>query len=220
MTEETNNYIPALKYDWLTRFYDPILNLTMPEKKFKAALILQAGIEEHHKVLDFGCGSATLSMMAKQMSPNAKISGVDIDPNNIAIAKSKISEFQTDIHIDKYDGVVLPYEDNSYDRVISSLVFHHLNAGQKSNSLMEIKRVLKPGGELHIADWCKAKNMVMRGAFYLVQILDGFETTTDNVKGLLPKYIGEAGFEDVRETRFFNTAFGTLGLIRAVNTAE
>ena len=79
---------------------------------------------------------------------------------------------------------------------------------------------MKPGGELHIADWCKAKNAFMRGAFYLVQILDGFETTTDNVKGLLPKYIEEAGFEDVKETRFFNTAFGTLGLIRAIKTIE
>jgi len=218
--ETTDNYIPALKYDWLTRFYDPILNLTMPEKKFKAALIEQACIQEEHRILDFGCGSATLSIMAKQMNPQTKISGVDIDPKNIAIAESKISELQADIYIDKYDGVVLPYEDSRYDRVISSLVFHHLNAEQKSNSLKEIKRVLKPGGELHIADWCKAKNAIMRGAFYLVQILDGFETTSDNVKGLLPKHIEEAGFEEVQKTRFFNTVFGTLGLIKAIKTAN
>ncbi|PCH98373.1 MAG: methyltransferase type 11 [Bacteroidetes bacterium] len=188
----------------------------MPEEKFKAALIEQAHIHADHSVLDFGCGSATLSVMAKEMSPGSKISGVDIDLNNIAIAKSKISEQGVEINIDTYDGVVLPYEDNSFDKVISSLVFHHLTAEQKINSLKEIMRVLKPGGELHIADWCKAKNAISRGAFYLVQILDGFETTTDNVKGLLPKFIKESGFDKVQETMFFNTIFGTLGLIKAI----
>ena len=119
------------------------------------------------------------------------------------------------IQIDKYDGLVLPYRDNYFERVISSLVFHHLHVEQKRNSLKEIKRVLKLGGELHIADFGKSKNFLMRLAFYQVQLLDGFSTTTDNVKGLLPIYLNEAGFKDVRETKTYNTVFGTLSLYRA-----
>ena len=210
-----NDYIPALKYQWLTRFYDPILNITMPEKQFKSELIRQAGIQSNHHVLDFGCGSATLSLMLKMMKPQTVIRGVDVDAKNIEIAKRKIGSAHADIYIDKYDGVVLPYADNSFDRVISSLVFHHLNAGQKANSFTEIKRVLKPGGELHIADWGKPSSIAMRGAFYFVQFLDGFKTTADNVKGLLPSYMVDAGFRDVKNTRHFDSIFGTLRLMKA-----
>jgi hypothetical protein len=42
---ESKNYIPALKYDWLTRIYDPVLQLTMPERKFKNALINQMNVQ-------------------------------------------------------------------------------------------------------------------------------------------------------------------------------
>lgn len=50
----------------------------------------------------------------------------------------------------------------------------------------------------------------MRTVFYTVQLLDGFKTTTANVKGLLPDYIREAGFSDVQETGFINTMIGSF----------
>jgi hypothetical protein len=55
----------------------------------------------------------------------------------------------------------------------------------------------------------------MRLAFLFVQFLDGFETTADNVSGLLPEIIGKAGFEDVQETTRYMTMFGTLSIYRA-----
>lgn len=96
---KTNDFIPALKYPWLTRFYDPVLNFTMPERKFKAELIRQAGIQPNHHVLDFGCGSATLSLMLKMTKPQTVIRGVDVDDKNIAIAKRKIGSAQADIYM-------------------------------------------------------------------------------------------------------------------------
>ena len=99
--------------------------------------------------------------------------------------------------------------------MVSSLVFHHLTKKQKDNAFKEIYRVLKPGGELHIADWGKASNKLMRALFYLVQLLDGFKTTTDNVRGLLPNYIRNAGFVEIKEHRHYNTMFGTLSLYSA-----
>jgi len=55
----------------------------------------------------------------------------------------------------------------------------------------------------------------MRIAFYTVQILDGFETTNDNVNGLLPNFIKDAGFTDVEETSFLNTKIGTYSYYKA-----
>jgi ubiquinone/menaquinone biosynthesis C-methylase UbiE len=211
----TTKYIPALKYDWLTVFFDPVIRLTMPERRFRTALILQADIKAGHRVLDFGTGTAALSLLAKQLAPRSEITGIDIDAKIIGIARDKIAAAKTQIGIDQYDGTALPYPDRHFDRVISSLVFHHLTREQKDGSLREIRRVLNSGGELHIADWGRAQTALKRLLFLPVQMLDGFESTADNVKGLLPIFIANAGFADVQETTTFSTMFGTLSLYRA-----
>lgn len=212
---EKKEFIPALRYNWFTKIYNPVVAFTMPELKFKSELIKQANVATNHKVLDFGVGTATLSLLLSKQQPDCYIDGVDVDEKILGIAKEKIDEQEAKITLTKYDGLKLPYPDKTFDRVITSLVFHHLDGEQKKNSLLEIKRVLKPDGELHIADWGKASNFLMRTLFYLVQFLDGFKTTNDNVKGLLPNYIKNAGFIEVKTTMNFSTIFGTLSLYKA-----
>lgn len=204
-------YIPALRFNWLTKVYDPLIQWTMPEKQFKQDLIKEAGIETEYHVLDFGCGTATLSMMTKSKHPSAFVTGVDVDAEVLAIAQHKLRGFPHPIRLDQYDGMKLPYPDETFDRVISSLVFHHLTP----KALQDIKRVLKFDGELYIADWGKAENSLMRGLFYGVQLLDGFKTTRDNVAGLMPSYLLEAGFLSVKVLKKYRTVFGTLELFRA-----
>jgi len=208
-------YIPALRFNWLTKIYDPLIQWTMPEKQFKQDLIEGAGIEADFHVLDFGCGTATLSMMTKTQHPSAYLTGVDVDEKVLEIARHKLRDFPHPIRLDQYDGMKLPYPDATFDRVISSLVFHHLTPIQKAKALQEIKRVLKFDGELYIADWGKAENSLMRGLFYGVQLLDGFKTTRDNVAGLMPSYLLEAGFLSAKVLKKYRTVFGTLELFRA-----
>ena len=109
----------------------------------------------------------------------------------------------------------LPFPEGRFDRVLSSLFFHHLDRDGKRAALREVHRVLKPGGELHVADWGAAANPLMRAAFLGIQLLDGFTTTADNVAGRLPEFMRDAGFADVQEARRFSTVFGTMSLYRA-----
>lgn len=210
---ESKNYIPALKYDWLTKVYDPVLQLTMPERKFKTALIQQMEIKPNDRILDFGCGSLTLSIMASKMNPLAEFHGVDVDEKILAIAKDKLKDASLSIQLQQYDGKVLPYPDNHFDCVMSSLVFHHLTLAQKYFALREIHRVLKPTGEFHIADFGKPSNIFQRLSFYGVQVLDGFATTHDNVQNLLTLAIQET-FSKVEETGHINTLVGTVRLLK------
>ena len=209
------SYIPALRFNWLTKVYDPLIQWTMPEKQFKQDLIKEAGIETEFHILDFGCGTATLSMMTKSKYPSAFITGVDVDAEVLPIAQHKLRDFPHPIRLDQYDGMKLPYPDETFDRVISSLVFHHLTPIQKANAFKEIKRVLKFDGELYIADWGKAENSLMRALFYGVQLLDGFKTTRGNVSGLMPSYLLGAGFLSAKVLKKYRTVFGTLELFRA-----
>jgi hypothetical protein len=99
--------------------------------------------------------------------------------------------------------------------VVSSLVFHHLTTENKRRTLRKIRAWLRRGGELHVADWGRAQDLLMRLAFLPIQLLDGFETTSDNVRGRLLPLMREAGFEEVAETHRERTIFGTLSLYRA-----
>lgn len=212
---EHADYIAPLKYNWLTSFYDPLLRLTLREETFKRQLIRQANIAPGHRVLDLGCGTATLTLLLKQIHPQAMVFGLDGDTKALAIARNKIIKAGVEIALKQGLSYEMGFPDNFFDRVISSLFFHHLTAENKRHTLVEVFRILKPDGALHVADWGKAQNVVMRGAFFLVQLLDGFATTTENVQGKLPDYFREAGFIDVEETKCLMTVFGTLSLYSA-----
>jgi len=207
-------YIPALKYNWLTGIYDWLIRTFMPEKKFKGAVIENANIQDGYSVLDFGVGTATLSIMASQVNPNAVYKGLDIDEKILGLARKKIDETNAPVELIKYNGGKLPFADQSFDRVISSLVIHHLTTGQKLEAFQEFKRILKLDGEVHIADWGKASNFLMRLMFHLVQFLDGYKTTNDNVKGRLPEIIKSAGFSNVLVSQRFNTILGTVQIFK------
>ena len=206
-------YIPALRFKWLTPLYDFFINLTMPEKKIKQALIETANIPAGVKVLDFGCGTATLTIMAKEMHPGAKVTGIDVDREILDRAIQKVKEKKLDVFLLDYDGTHLPFQHNAFDRVISCLVFHHLDTDTKQNMLAEIFRVMSKDGRLIIADFGRSKSWVQRTLFNIIRGLDGFKSTDANARGLLPEMISDAGFENVAIKKRFKTIFGEVQII-------
>lgn len=216
LMEDRKEFIPALGYNWLTGFYDFTIRLTMPEKKFRKKLIDELEPKDNETILEFGFGTGQNIILAHQRNDKTKLIGVDIDPKVRKIAEYKTKKHGINIPLELYDGKTFPFSDNSFDKIFSSLVFHQLNKETKLSCLKEIYRVLKPNGHLIIGDWGKAKSKIMRFAFYSVQILDGFKTTNDNVKGLIPKFMEQAGFKNVAETGFINTKVGTYSYYKAV----
>lgn len=212
---EHGKYVPALRYRWLTRYYDAVVGITTREQTFKSALVAQARLKSGHRVLDVACGTGTLSIWAKQESPQSEVVAVDGDPEILAIARRKAHRADTTIEFDTALSYDLPYPDAHFDRVLSSLFFHHLSLDDKLRTAREVYRVLKPGGQLHVADWGRAESWVMRGLFVFVQILDGFANTQDNVSGKLVGVFEEARLANVTEHQTFRTMFGTMALYSA-----
>lgn len=215
-----NDFIPALRFRWLTQFYDPLIATTLREGKFKKRLVEQAQIKPGHHVLDLGCGTATLTIMLKRACPKATVIGLDGDSEALGIARKKIAAAGVEVALHEGMAFALPFAPQSFDRVVSSLVFHHLRTEDKRRTFEKVHELLRPGGELHIADWGQAQNLLMRFAFLGVQFLDGFRTTSDNVRGHLIPFMQEAGFTSVAETHHAMTPFGSLALYRAVVPVE
>ncbi len=210
-----SDYIPPLRYRVLTRFYDPLVRLTTREAAFKRALLAQVEADRPHRVLDLGCGTGTLTIAIARARPEAAVTGLDADAEALGIAASKARRAGVDLSLHRGFSTGLPFGDAQFDCVVCSLFFHHLAREAKIATLREVRRVLAPGGSLRVADWGKPSNTVMRTLFFIVQILDGFETTRDSVTGALPDLMRAAGLDRVEETASFATPLGTMRLFRA-----
>ncbi|MGM0788459.1 MAG: class I SAM-dependent methyltransferase [Bacillota bacterium] len=209
-------YIPALKYHWMTRFYDPLIQWGMQEKKFKTHLVKQATLQPNETIMDLACGTGTLGLLIQQSQPGVQVIGVDADPKILSIAKGKIKETQVNnITFEEGFSDKLPFSNNLFHHIFTSLFIHHLTLEMKKKTFEEVYRTLRSGGQFHIIDFEKPQNWLMRVAFFSIQFLDGFETTSNHVKGIIPNLLKETGFDSIEETGQFSTITGTLRAYKA-----
>lgn len=213
-TESKENYIPALGYDILTPFYDSVVKWTTREKVFKRKLIEQIDIPSRGRLLDVACGTATLTVALKRRFPQAETHWLDGDAKILRIARRKAAASGAEINFSEALSTALPYPDEYFDAVMTSLFFHHLTPANKRKTFGEVFRVLKTGGTLHLADWGKAANILMKAASQPIIWLDG-PTTADSLQGRLPELAAGAGFTEIRETANFGTFFGTIRIHKA-----
>ena len=204
-------YIPAFSFGFLTPLYDCIMRWVTRETVFKPSLVRQMEITREYKVLDLGCGTARLTVLIKKACPEAEVVGFDVDSRILGIAQSKIKKTGVDIALNLGTALCLPYADNSFDRVASSMVLHHLTRENKIRALKEVFRVLQPNGELHIADFGKPQNIPMHFPSLIIRHL---EEACDSVKGLLPKIFQLAGFQEIKEKGKYSSLFGTIALYK------
>jgi ubiquinone/menaquinone biosynthesis C-methylase UbiE len=146
------HFVPAAGRDWLLPIYDPLTTL-LGVRRFHRRLLEQADIAAGFRVLEVGCGTGNLSILAKRLNPDAEVTGIDPDPKALALAHRKAQRSRVVVRFDVAYAEQLPFPDASFDRVLSALMLHHLDSNTKVPALREVCRVLTPGGTLHLADF-------------------------------------------------------------------
>jgi ubiquinone/menaquinone biosynthesis C-methylase UbiE len=213
--ERGESYVPALGSDRLTALYDPVIRLTTRERRFREMLLDQAAIAPGQRVLDLACGTGTLAIWAKRRAPEAELVGIDGDPEVLDRARRKAAAAGVGVQLDRGLSYDLPYEDGSFDRVLSSLFFHHLKRDAKERTAREVARVLRPGGELHVADFGPPSDPLAALSFQIIRRTDGEEQTRDNREGRLPEIFEAAGLAGARERNRLRILYGTLAFYSA-----
>jgi len=152
MSHANRAFLPAAGLDFLLPLYDPMVKLLGADRARKK-LFDQALVQPHHRVLDVGSGTGTFAVAIKGWLPSAEVVGLDPDPKALARSRRKAERAGVSIRFDQGFANALPYPDGSFDRVFSSLMFHHLPRDAKFATMREVRRVLKPGGSLHLLDF-------------------------------------------------------------------
>ena len=136
-------------YDWLA----PLMTLGS-EHRLHRQVVARLALDQPAAVLDIGCGTGTLTRQIYDALPAAaprRVCGVDAAEAMIAVANRKAGD-RPGLEFAAALAEELPYPDASFDRVLSTFFFHHLNVDLKIKSLAEIWRVLRPGGQAAILD--------------------------------------------------------------------
>ena len=213
-------FVPALRFDSLTRVYDPVVAFTSRERGFKRRLLEHARIKDGESVLDLACGTGTLAVEVKKDNPKAKVSAIDADQSILQRAKRKAKDAGVKIAFEQGLSNDLPYDARSFDVVVSTLFFHHLTDEAKADTAEEIRRVLRLGGRVLIADWGRPQDPLMRMMFLNVQLLDGFRNTNSNVSGKLPEFLRDAGLKRVSVLDRMRTPLGTIEIVSGIRPTK
>ncbi len=126
-----------------------------------AELLDKLGLRGDERILDLGCGRGAVLLLAAQRLTTGRAVGVDLwrsvdQSGNSAEAtrRNAIAEGVADrVELHTADMTALPFEDNSFDVVVSSLAIHNIRGrAGRQKAIDEAVRVLRPGGRLMIAD--------------------------------------------------------------------
>ena len=200
-------YLPAAGHDWLLPLYDPFVKLVGGEAASRT-LLDQATIQPSFRILDIGCGTGTLALLIKKLHPAVDVVGLDPDPKALARAKRKAERAGISIRLDQGFADELPYKNASFDRVFSTLMFHHVPMNKKERTLSEVRRVLVPGGSLHMLDFAGSE----AADYGPLPRLFSSDHLRDNSEERILTLMNRVGFVSCEKVREGAMLFGSLRL--------
>ena len=191
-------------------YYDLAVNITTlgQARRLRRMTVEQALIKPGDSVLDVGCGTGEVTLLAKTRAKDGKVYGIDPAPEMIAVARNKAA--RKGLEIDFRVGVIesLLFTDASIDVVTSSLMMHHLPDDLKVHGLAEIYRVLRPGGHLLIADFRRPTGSFLNHLFIAFTRHQGLESGIED----LQKPLKNAGFSQITK---LEAQILIIGFVRA-----
>jgi ubiquinone/menaquinone biosynthesis C-methylase UbiE len=209
--ESTRAYLPAAGHDWLLPLYDPFVKV-LGGDVVRRALLNQAALRPGHRILDVGCGTGTLATMIKRLHPETEVVGLDPDSKALLRARRKAARTALSIRFDQGFADELPYPEASFDRALSSFMFHHLSPDEKGRTLRAVRHVLKPGGEFHMLDFEGSED----GAHgFLAHLLHSSDRLEDNSESRVLSLMTQAGLADPKKVSRRATLFGHIAYYRA-----
>jgi ubiquinone/menaquinone biosynthesis C-methylase UbiE len=194
----------GLLIHWATN-YDRLLSVISlgMEGRFRRRIIEAAGLSAGQRVLDVGCGTGTLAIeAARTVGSSGRVEGIDPSSEMIARAKSKAPTNLSNPRFQEAGIESLPFPDNSFDSVLSSLMFHHLDSELQKTGLAEILRVLVPGGRLTIIDFAGGGPILHRLASHFVNHGSSDHSHSADPFDALCLEASEIGFRNVSSSHF------------------
>jgi ubiquinone/menaquinone biosynthesis C-methylase UbiE len=164
------------------------------KSRYRERIINYADLKAGERVLEVGCGTGTLSLLAKRRVDDGEVIGLDLSPKMVKQAEKKSKKYNLDIKFIEGSIDTLLFPDNYFDVVLSSWMFHHLPIRIKREGLKEIHRVLKKGGRFLFFDFSKPNNVI---GYMITPLFIWTDFLREHIFGDITSYFKESGFSDI-----------------------
>jgi len=202
-------FVPALGFHWLTTIYDPLIRRWSGARRVRASVIDALGLEPGMRILELGAGPGRLAIQIKRAFPEVAIDAVDIDARMVGSARKNAAQAGVDIEFREADMTRLP-DAGTYDRIYSTMTFHHLGPDAKRKALDQAHRALDRGSKFVVADFGRPRDPLQWALFsWIQQPLDGFANTRPHRTGQFESALRET-FGDVQSRAVRKTIAGTI----------
>jgi len=215
LTEVTETGVPHYYREEAWRkiacFYDPLLKLVLlpfgGEKRIRQRFVDFSSPEKREQVLDVCSGTGTLTpLVAQRVGSSGRVAGVDLSPKMIERARKKAKT--PVVSFQKVNSERLPFPGDAFDKVLISFGLHEMPESARQNTLREVSRTLKYGGNLFVLDYNLPRSPFARliiEAF--VRLVEEEFTYRMLLSGSLTAEIEETGLEVGRQELICNDMF-------------
>ena len=129
------------------------------ERRFRRTMLSFADPRAGEAVLDVGCGTGALAIAAKELvGADGSVSGVDASPEMIQRARTKAVKAGLSLDFREGSADALPYADERFDVVLSTVMLHHLPMATRTAAVAEMRRVTRPHGRVLLIDFAGGRN--------------------------------------------------------------
>ena len=167
-----------------------------------------SGIPENFsgKLLEVPVGTGILTMPVYRTLPNAEITCLDCSPDMMEQAREKAERLNlTNVSFQQGDVGALPYEDGTFDIVLSLNGFHAFP--DKEAAYREVFRVLKPGGTFcgcfYVAGECRRTDRLIKKVYEPMKFFTPPYETVQSLKARLEEMYADVQLGNVKSIAWF-----------------
>ena len=175
--------------------YDAVARFAAPPNEMKQRQLAITAIEDKpQRILDLGCGTGSSTLMLKQAFPEAGVTGLDISPQMLTVAKHKGKQANLTVNWQQGLAEETNFEDAEFDLISVAFLFHETPVEISQAILQKCHRLLKPGGQIVILDGNQQR---LRHTPWLIKL---FREPYSQVyaEGNLNNWLKTAGFIEIR----------------------
>jgi ubiquinone/menaquinone biosynthesis C-methylase UbiE len=180
----------AVSYDPITRYVLP------PNEEWVREGVIQSLRSQPRRILDLGCGTGSTTLVLKRRFPEATVVGLDLSPYMLVMAQYKATAEGLKVDWRHGKAEETGFEENSFDVISLSLLFHETPPGVSEAILRECFRLLRVGGEVVVLDGSQAS---LRQTPWLMEVFEE-PYIAEYAQGDVAAWMQQAGFANV-ETR-------------------